>query len=425
MFALIKKQLRENLLIWKGLRGNAKGMLVTEPMWGVPFNLYTAYASIYMLALGCNDTQVGLIASVGMVFQMFFSLISGYLTDRLGRRKTTLIFDLIGWTIPILIWALAQNFYYFLVAAIINSSYRIVHTSWSCLFVEDTDPGQRVHVYTWIYVAGILAGFFAPLAGLLVKHLTLVPAVRILYFFAFASMTSMFFLRNRLVRETRIGLEKMREARAFRLGETLRDYRRIGGELLKNPRLLLAFMLLILNNIHLTIRRTFLSIVLTKGLGFPKETIAIFPAVYSVAMLLVFVFIMPTLGKFKPSRPLLAGLVFSFAGYLVLVLCPGASFPLIILMSVLTAVGTAIVFPFVESVIANSIADSDRAKVIAILHVFLFAAVAPFGYVGGLLSSVSEKLPFVLILAQLAISALLVLGQSLRDRRGKRQGLRV
>ena len=46
------------------LTGNARGCVYTEPLWGIPYNLFVPYASIYMLSLGLRDTQIGLIAEM-------------------------------------------------------------------------------------------------------------------------------------------------------------------------------------------------------------------------------------------------------------------------------------------------------------------------------------------------------------------------
>ena len=35
-----------------GLRGNPRACVYTEPLWGIPYNLFIPYASLYMLALG-------------------------------------------------------------------------------------------------------------------------------------------------------------------------------------------------------------------------------------------------------------------------------------------------------------------------------------------------------------------------------------
>ena len=95
------------------LEGNARACVMVEPLFIIPHNLFITYTSVYMVALGCTDKQIGLIASVSLIFQMFFSIIGGYVTDKLGRKRTSLIFDLISWCIPTLIWAVAQNFYFF------------------------------------------------------------------------------------------------------------------------------------------------------------------------------------------------------------------------------------------------------------------------------------------------------------------------
>ena len=151
----------------KHLRGNARGCVYTEPLWGIPFNLYAPYVSLYMLALGLSDAQIGLVTSIGTGAQVFWALLSGAITDKLGRRRTTLIFDIISWSIPTLIWAVAQNFTYFLVAALVNAVWRVTMNSWTCLLVEDTEPDQLVDIYSWIYIAGLLAAFVTPLAGCL------------------------------------------------------------------------------------------------------------------------------------------------------------------------------------------------------------------------------------------------------------------
>ena len=174
------------------LKDNPKLSLLTEPLWNIPYNLFTPYATLYMYALGVGDTQIGFLLSVGMCFQIVTALLGGIITDKLGRRVTTIMFDTFAWSIPCLILAFAQNFWWFLAAAICNSMYQITNVSWTCLFVEDCDPKKMVNAFTWIQVTGLIAVFFAPLATLLVDWFTMVTAVRFIYFFSFVSMTAKF-----------------------------------------------------------------------------------------------------------------------------------------------------------------------------------------------------------------------------------------
>ena len=404
MLALLTRPLQETWGILKGFRGNTRTCLLVEPMWGIPFNLYSTYTSLYMLALGCTELQVGLIATVGLGIQVIFAFISGHVTDRLGRRRTSLVFDLLGWSIPTLLWAAAGGFSWFLAAAVVNASFRVVHTSWTCLLIEDSRPEQRVHVYAWIHVAGVLAGFFAPIAGILVARHSLVPTVRGLYLFAFVLMTSMFLLRNRFTRETAIGLVKMKESRNLRLGQSVAEHRRVLRELMASPQTLLAFFLLVLVHAQLVIKRTFFAILLARGLGFPEASIALFPAVESAVMLAVFILVMPAVGRLAPRRAMALGVLCSAAGYLGLLLTPGPLYGPALMATGLTACGTAVIFPTVQSLMANAIGDHDRAKVLAILNVFLLAATAPFGTIGGLLTAASPRLPFVLLTVLLGVS---------------------
>lgn len=176
------------------LRGNPRACVFTEPLWGIPFNLYMPFFTLYMYALGVNDRQIGILISLGLFFQIFTALISGVLTDKLGRRKTTVIFDTISWSIPTLLWAVSQNFWWFLIAAIFNSLGQITHNSWNLLMVEDCEQKKLVHIYTWCTISGLLAVFFSPLAGILVDRLTVVPAMRIIFAITFVMMTAKFII---------------------------------------------------------------------------------------------------------------------------------------------------------------------------------------------------------------------------------------
>src|SRR5674476_518609 len=91
------------------LRGNPKACVLTEPLWGIPYQLYAPYVSVYMLDLGLKDSQIGLLVTIGMTMQIFWALLGGAITDKLGRRKTTFFFDFIAWSVPTLIWAIAQD----------------------------------------------------------------------------------------------------------------------------------------------------------------------------------------------------------------------------------------------------------------------------------------------------------------------------
>ena len=231
------------------LRGNSRGCVYSEPLWGIPFNLYAPYVSVYMLSLGLNDSDIGLITSIGLAFQVIWTLLSGSIADKLGRKRTTLIFDLIAWSIPTLIWAVAQNFTYLLVATIINSVWRVTHNSWTLLLVEDTDPDLLVDIYAWIHVAGLVAAFITPFTGLLVDKFGLTPTMRGLYLLAFIMMTAKFLTMNSLVTETQRGKERQVETRDQSIFAVLAESPAIIRKILHSPATLYVGTLMILQNV--------------------------------------------------------------------------------------------------------------------------------------------------------------------------------
>ena len=95
------------------LEGNPRATVLTEPMFGIPWNLFSPFFSVYMLALGVTDQGIGTIARLGLVLQIFSALLSGAIVDKFGRRLTLFITDLVSWSVPCLIWAVAQDMRFF------------------------------------------------------------------------------------------------------------------------------------------------------------------------------------------------------------------------------------------------------------------------------------------------------------------------
>jgi hypothetical protein len=54
MIRFVRRELADTLGVLRGFRGNTRAILVTEPVWSIPYNLVQTYASVYMFALGCS-----------------------------------------------------------------------------------------------------------------------------------------------------------------------------------------------------------------------------------------------------------------------------------------------------------------------------------------------------------------------------------
>jgi DHA1 family tetracycline resistance protein-like MFS transporter len=392
----------------KNLRGNARGCVLTEPLWGIPFNLYAPYASVYMLAFGISDSQIGLIVSLGMVVEILSTALSGAITDKLGRRRTTLIFDLISWSVPCLIWGLAQNITYFIVAAAINGLWRVVHNSWQCLLVEDTDPRLLVDIWSWIQVAGLLAAFVSPLTGLLIDRFSLVPTIRGLYLLAFVMMTAKCLTTNAMVTETQQGRIRMQETRDQPLFAVLRGYPAALKQIVKTPATLLTAGLMLIASIYMLVRGTFWSILVTKQIQIPAEHLALYPFVRSIAMLLFVFLVMPRLRTVDVRKPMLLGFAGLIVSHVILISVPVKNYALLLVSTVLEACSLTVVSTLLQKLTVIAVDAQDRARILAVMSTITLTFTAPFGWIAGRISEVNRTLPFVLNIVLFAIGVLLI-----------------
>lgn len=391
----------------KSLRGNPRGCVYPEPLWGIPFHLYIPYVSIYMLALGLSDKQIGLIVSISWGFQVVLALFSGVITDKLGRRLTTLIFDIVSWSIPALISAVAQNFWYFLIAGIINSVWRITHNSWSCLLVEDAEPDQLADIFTWVYIANLMVGFIAPLAGLLIGVFSLIPTMRGLYIFAAVMFTAKAIITYHLTEETQQGKIRLQETRGQNLWSALREYRGIFRELLNTPRTLYTAAIMLVISISSLISGSFWSIIVTEKLHIPAQNLALFPFVRSAIVLIFFFVVMPYINKQHFKLPMFIGFLGFVFSQLILVTAPEQGYSLLLMSVLLEACSFAVVSPLVDRMTVLTIEPKERARILSIIFVGVILLSSPFGWIAGTLSGINKDLPFLLNIALFIMGAIL------------------
>ncbi|HLO29284.1 MAG TPA: MFS transporter [Anaerolineales bacterium] len=391
----------------KSLRGNPRGCVYTEPLWGIPYNLYAPYISIYMLALGLSDKQIGLIVSLSWGLQVVVAALSGIITDKLGRRLTTLISDIISWSVPALISALAQNFWYFLIAGLINSLWRSSHNSWYCLLVEDADPDQLVDIFSWIYIANIMVGFVAPLAGLLIGAFSLIPTMRGLYIFAALMFAAKAIITYQLTEETRQGKIRLQETRGQSIWSALNEYRGIFRDLLNTPRTLYTAGIMLMLSIATLISGSFWSILVTEKMQIPAQNLAIFPFVRSAIILSFFFLVMPRLNKLHFRLPMMIGFLVYLASQVLLVTAPVKGYGFLLLSVFLEACGYAAVSPLVDRMTVLTIEPRERARILSIIFVGVILCSSPFGWIAGTLSEINKALPFFLNIALFGIGAIL------------------
>ncbi|WPP43368.1 MFS transporter [Paenibacillus hunanensis] len=389
------------------LQGNSRGCLAFEPFFLIPYSMVMTYATLYMYELGVTETAIGWITTLSLIVQVISSFLSGYLTDRLGRKRAVLYFDLLSWTLATIVWAVSQNVWFFVLAALLNGFQRVPSTAFYCLVVEDTRPSDRTYVFTLLQIISVIGGLFAPLGGLLVYSYGLVDGTRIMYWIAAISMTFQFIGRHLTTKETEMGYRKMQETRDLGLGKSLLDYAGAIREITASHSLLLIFGVYVLFNFQTTLKTTYLSLYMADYLHIDNDLISLVPAVSSIVMLVVLWLLTPRIPEQAMYKSMMAGFGLSVISNVMLVVGPITELAWVALSTVIAAVGMMISSPYLEAAVANAIDDNKRAKIFSMLSVLILLITSPAGIIGGWAYTFDPRIPIWLMIIAFALACVL------------------
>jgi len=349
-----------------------------------------------------------------MLARTVTAIFSGAVTDKLGRKLTTFIFDTLSWSIPCLLWALSQNFWWFVVAAAFNGLMQIPHTSWMCLLVEDAKKESLVRIFSLLHLIGQAAVIFAPLAAIMVNQLSVVPALRILYFFSFISMTVKFIILYKYGNETEVGKTRMQETKDMSIWQIMKGYGGIYKQIFASKDMILALILTTIFSITSMIYGSFFGLYVTGTIFIPEHFLAYFPIIRSLIIAAFLYLLQPKIDKFGFRNPMLIGLLIFLAGLIMLILTPVESLALLIVHIILDAVAFSFVIPRTDSLTQILIEPSERARISGLMMVIVLGLSIPFGYLAGWLSEMDRRYPFILTGAFLVVMFIIIVGSKKR-----------
>jgi len=381
------------------VKGNTKVALYTEPLWSVPFFLFTPFVAVYMRALLLSDIQIGIVTSIFLFTRTLTALFSGAVTDKLGRRKTTFIFDILSWSIPCLLWAFSQNFWWFVVGASFNGIMQMTHNSWTCILVEDVKKETLFRIFFLLNLLFHASAIFAPLAIVLVNQLSIIPALRIIYLFSFVSMTTKFIILYKYGDETKVGKVRLEETKDMSVWNIMSGYRKIFKDIFTSGDMVFALIITTVFNITAMIHGTFFGLYVTGTLLLPEYQLAYFPIIRSATIVASLYLVQPKLSKLGFRNPMLIGLVIFVASNIMLIHTPEKSFFILSIYILFDAIAFSFVMPRSDSLTQMLIEPSERARISGLMMVIVLGLSIPFGSIAGWLSELDRRFPFLLIIA--------------------------
>jgi MFS family permease len=338
---------------------------------------------------------MGSLNSVNIAAGLVFYLFAAPLTNKLGRRTTSFIFDFAAWTVPMLLWAMARSYVWLLFATVFNAVVRIIYVSWNLLLSEDASEVQRPAIFGYINAIGSLGGITTLAGGLLIQKYGVEPAMRGLFWGGAASISALFIVRYIYSRETKVG--------EFMMAKTKRESllrlvaRQLPGalEAMKEPFFRRMTGVYFIGNAILSI--DFFRVLYLKDVkALSSLTVSLLPALGAALSFVVFFVILPSRKGRKDKKSLAFAFLACLAAQLLFMLMPKGSAAAAILVFPALQASVALFQTFRDTVFMNGTEaelKSDRFSLIQILMMFLSI---PMGALSGLLYSLDPRLPFAL-----------------------------
>ncbi len=390
------------------LKGNPRACMWTEPLWGIPYNLYAPYISLYMVGLGLTSAEIGYVTSISLVMQIFAAVLSGPLADKMGRRLCTLVVDLLAWTVPTILWTFSQNYLWFVAAALFNGLWRTTANSWGLLLIEGSDDELVMRCFSLAQLMGLLAAFFTPLSKLAVDAFGVVPTMRVLYGFACVMMTLKFYILFKIGTETEMGERRMRETKNQSIPELVLGCLDVFMRIISENRMILTIGILSSYLVINTINSSFWAVFITKLMGITDGDVALYTTLKSLIIMGCIFVIVPRLRFSRFKNPMLIGWgLFAISQGLLLLAPYGASIPLLISSVALEAIAVSMLSPLTDSLLFINADPEERARILGLIYGLMVMAAAAFPAVAGWFSKLSLAAPFWINLIMLLVGAIL------------------
>jgi hypothetical protein len=225
-------------------------------------------------------------------------------------------------------------------------------------------------------------------------------------------MTAKIIILYAVSHETETGVVRMRETKGKSIPSLMVGYGGVVRIILQSKGSIFSLVIAALVGAVGMVNTSFWQVLANKKLLVPDAILPFFPMFRSIiAMFFLFTVIPRVTATSRLQKPLLLGFVSYLVGQGILTLIPApehaltaSGYAFLAISLIFDGFGAGILAMLAESLVALYVDKNERARVMAVQHTIIMLATAPFGWISGLLSSVSRSLPFMLT------ATLLVLG---------------
>lgn len=387
---------------------NAKYTILGQLPWGLFCKILLFYAPLYMKAMGLNEIQIGSISTIGLFFSFLWQIVASPVSNKFGRKRTLLIFDLICWSAAMFIWAFAKNYWYFVAAAVINAAVKVSGVAYFCLLTEDTKPEKRAKALGIVNVVNNAPGLLMPIAGLAIARFGIIPAMKFWYFVGGIVVTCGFIFRNAMITETSAGLEIMKKNSEVKLSASIRKGFTQVKNSFANKEFTSIFWIYILTN--LIFAANFIQVIyLKESLGFDEKALALTQVIAALTYLM-YLGVLPLIKSGKDKKILTASLYSGVIGAILFIAVPKGNLIFMLVAMVVTTIGNFVSITYRDAVLMNSVGKLEKADTYSSVQIISGIACTPVGWLVGLGYTYNPLVPFVGVALLFLIAAVISTG---------------
>lgn len=402
---------------FKGHNRSIYAILISEILFGTAIGWFTVYRPLYMAALGVTEVQIGVISALLFCSQSVGAVLGGWTAGRLGSKRAMQLFDGLAWGVAITLWFLAQNFWYFAAAALINGLFYGAIPNWNRIVADNTPSGRRPTVYGLIHLCYLGSGLFGPVAGYFVSRYGLVTGNRVIYAAGLLIVGAAILVRQLFIRSDSPQHADLTIDSA--IGAEL-TFRQTISFIWKDYRVRVIMLTTVLSNYTLIIWNNYSSLYMTspQGLALSAGLISVFPLLSSLSIALVLLFVIPRIQADQYMWYLFLGSATMALGLALFLLIPSHVYWPLVVFALCFNGGNALLQSLRSSLQADVVASALLPRVVAVGSAFSLLASIPIGPLAGTLYRLHPRFPFYLLLTNQVLIALLFISLGRRGRNG-------
>ncbi len=407
--------------VFSFMRGNILVLTLTQVLGRFFRSMVQPYASLYILALGGEPAQIGLINSLRPLAGLIMFPISGYLTDRTGRvRLIALAGYLSGATM--LLYVLAPSWEWIALAAFLQGFMTLQFPPTSAIIADSLEPSSRgTGIATMNTVASTLAMFSPYIAGTVIEIYGAAFGMRILYGLLAAAIIISATINLRYLKET-----SSKEGEKVSLSDVTKIFKDVYGGipsmLAELPRSVKALgVVLILLFMCNGVASPFWVVYAVERIGLSSVEWGLILLVEAALKTLLYIPAGMIVDRYGRTRSLLASLLLTLVSIPFFVY--STRFIEILLIRMAVAVTTVFFIPASSALMADTVPRKSRGKVMSAfgrgsvligaagggtggpgMGFFITIPVMIASVAGGILYSANPAYPWFFVLAATAVS---------------------